>query len=161
MSACRGDAVSFRSSVVKVRHPAFAWCPGFAAGPCLEQGPSVKPSRGPALVADKTKPARRGRPVGQSDGGVRFTKSRLLLQPSPGLLVLRVRFQVGGAEEIRTPDLRRAKAALSQLSYGPSGVFFSMPQPWHRANLCPAPCQDGGGPFWTRTRDLSLIRTAL
>ena len=26
----------------------------------------------------------------------------------------------GGAEEIRTPDLRRAKAALSQLSYGPS-----------------------------------------
>src|SRR5579871_1210228 len=25
----------------------------------------------------------------------------------------------GGAEEIRTPDLRRAKAALSQLSYGP------------------------------------------
>jgi hypothetical protein len=24
-----------------------------------------------------------------------------------------------GAEEIRTPDLRRAKAALSQLSYGP------------------------------------------
>lgn len=29
---------------------------------------------------------------------------------------------VGGAEEIRTPDLRRAKAALSQLSYGPSRV---------------------------------------
>ena len=28
----------------------------------------------------------------------------------------------GGAEEIRTPDLRRAKAALSQLSYGPSGL---------------------------------------
>ena len=26
----------------------------------------------------------------------------------------------GGAEGIRTPDLRRAKAALSQLSYGPS-----------------------------------------
>jgi hypothetical protein len=26
---------------------------------------------------------------------------------------------LGGAEEIRTPDLRRAKAALSQLSYGP------------------------------------------
>ena len=30
---------------------------------------------------------------------------------------------IGGAEEIRTPDLRRAKAALSQLSYGPSGAF--------------------------------------
>ena len=26
----------------------------------------------------------------------------------------------GGAEGIRTPDLRRAKAALSQLSYGPA-----------------------------------------
>ena len=33
------------------------------------------------------------------------------------------RFEVGGADEIRTRDLRRAKAALSQLSYGPSGVF--------------------------------------
>jgi hypothetical protein len=28
----------------------------------------------------------------------------------------------GGAEGIRTPDLRRAKAALSQLSYGPAGA---------------------------------------
>jgi hypothetical protein len=50
----------------------------------------------------------------------------------------------GGAEGSRTPDLRRAKAALSQLSYGPP-----------RAR--PAP----GGPAWNRTRDLSLIRTAL
>ena len=29
-------------------------------------------------------------------------------------------FHLGGAEGIRTPDLRRAKAALSQLSYGPA-----------------------------------------
>ena len=29
-------------------------------------------------------------------------------------------FVGGGAEGIRTPDLRRAKAALSQLSYGPA-----------------------------------------
>jgi hypothetical protein len=28
----------------------------------------------------------------------------------------------GGAEGIRTPDLRRAKAALSQLSYGPAAL---------------------------------------
>ena len=28
---------------------------------------------------------------------------------------------IGGAEGIRTPDLRRAKAALSRLSYGPAG----------------------------------------
>jgi hypothetical protein len=34
---------------------------------------------------------------------------------------------VGGAEEIRTPDLRRAKAALSQLSYGP--FYLHRPAP--------------------------------
>jgi hypothetical protein len=49
----------------------------------------------------------------------------------------------GGAEGTRTPDIRLAKAALSQLSYGP--------KPWRRK----------GGPTWIRTRDLSLIRTAL
>jgi hypothetical protein len=49
-----------------------------------------------------------------------------------------------GAAGIRTPDLRRAKAALSQLSYDP-------------------PAGPGGrcGRAWTRTRDLGLIRTAL
>src|SRR5215204_7177382 len=52
-----------------------------------------------------------------------------------------------GAEGIRTPDLRRAKAALSQLSYGPA--------PW-----CVVVSR-AGGPAWNRTRDLSLIRTAL
>tara|TARA_B100000530_G_C15516650_1_gene312880 strand:- start:8 stop:220 length:213 start_codon:yes stop_codon:yes gene_type:complete len=45
----------------------------------------------------------------------------------------------GGAGEDRTPDLCSASAALSQLSYGPMN----------------------GGPSWIRTRDLSLIRTAL
>ena len=52
----------------------------------------------------------------------------ILLHSAPGLQAV-----VGGAEEIRTPDLRRAKAALSQLSYGPlvwppeasSGPFFA------------------------------------
>ena len=34
----------------------------------------------------------------------------------------------GGAEGIRTPDLRRAKAALSQLSYGPAARSFSRTQ---------------------------------
>jgi hypothetical protein len=29
-----------------------------------------------------------------------------------------------GAEGIRTPDLRRAKAALSRLSYGPNRVWW-------------------------------------
>ncbi len=50
----------------------------------------------------------------------------------------------GGAGGSRTPDLRRAKAALSQLSYGPG------------AARSPA-----GGRAWNRTRDLGLIRTAL
>ena len=31
---------------------------------------------------------------------------------------------IGGAKEDRTPDLLRAKQALSQLSYGPLLVFF-------------------------------------
>ena len=44
---------------------------------------------------------------------------------------------VGGAAGARTPNLRRARAALSQLSYDP------------------------GGRAWTRTRDLGLIRAAL
>jgi hypothetical protein len=47
----------------------------------------------------------------------------------------------GGAEETRTPDFLLAKEALYQLSYGPQ--------------LAP------GGRFWTRTRDLCLIRAVL
>jgi hypothetical protein len=57
----------------------------------------------------------------------------------------------GGAGGARTPDLRLAKAALSQLSYGPLESLGYAYSP-RRAN---------GGPSWTRTRDLSLIRTAL
>ena len=49
-----------------------------------------------------------------------------------------------GDEEARTPDLRRAKAALSQLSYIPGHYV-----------------QSQGGPGWTRTNDLSLIRGTL
>ena len=47
---------------------------------------------------------------------------------------------VGGDEESRTPDLLLTKQALYQLSYVPSV---------------------GGGRFWTRTRDLCLIRAVL
>jgi hypothetical protein len=46
--------------------------------------------------------------------------------------------EAGGDAGIRTPCLLRAKQALSQVSYIPVG-----------------------GASWTRTRDLSLIRTAL
>lgn len=55
----------------------------------------------------------------------------------------------GGAAGTRTPDLRRARAALSQLSYGP----MSPP-----TTLTTVP---SGGRAWTRTRDLGLIRAAL
>ncbi len=72
----------------------------------------------------------------------------------------------GGAEEARTPDPLLAKEVLSQLSYGPvwagrlevrgrrQGTWPSilLPVSWRLRN---------GGAFWTRTRDLSLIRTAL
>ncbi len=52
----------------------------------------------------------------------------------------------GGAEGARTPSLRRARAALSQLSYGPRVPSVGA----HRS-----------GRAWTRTRDLGLIRAAL
>jgi hypothetical protein len=47
----------------------------------------------------------------------------------------------GGAAGARTPNLRRARAALSRLSYDP--IIWA------------------GGRTWTRTRDLGLIRAAL
>ena len=53
-----------------------------------------------------------------------------------------------GAAGIRTPDLRRAKAALSRLSYGPQcDTGYSPTLPGERAR--------------TRTWDLGLIRAAL
>ena len=59
-----------------------------------------------------------------------------------------IRWLIGGAEEARTPDPLLAKEVLSQLSYGPS-TRPALPE------------RSAGGAFWTRTRDLSLIRTAL
>jgi hypothetical protein len=55
---------------------------------------------------------------------------------------------VGGADRVRTGDLRLARAALSQLSYSPPGgrVFGS---------------REGGGPKWIRTTDLTVISRAL
>ena len=49
----------------------------------------------------------------------------------------------GGDEETRTPDLLLAKEMLYQLSY------------------VPLPRESDGGRFWTRTRDLCLIRAVL
>ena len=61
----------------------------------------------------------------------------------------------GGAAGTRTPDLRRAKAALSQLSYGPI-----CDHPAHLSRGA-AVLPRSGGRAWTRTRDLGLIRAAL
>ena len=68
-----------------------------------------------------------------------------------------------GAEETRTPDFLLAKEALYQLSYGPtrrsrverSATERSGPDAWFASS----PCR--GGRFWTRTRDLCLIRAVL
>src|SRR3990172_1756160 len=57
----------------------------------------------------------------------------------------------GGAKRLRTADLRRARAALSQLSYSPGKPFAdSRALGFHPAS--------DGGPRWTRTTDLALIR---
>ena len=52
----------------------------------------------------------------------------------------------GGDEETRTPDPLLAKEMLCQLSYVPAGRMVA---------------EEGGGRFWTRTRDLCLIRAVL
>ena len=54
--------------------------------------------------------------------------------------------EIGGAREDRTPDLLRARQALSQLSYGPENFA--------KQNF-------SGGSGWNRTSDLTLIRGAL
>ena len=72
----------------------------------------------------------------------------------------------GGADRDRTGDLKLAKLALSQLSYGPiagttarraqrSGFEFSSPGQVLSNN------ERTGGPGTTRTSDLTLIRRAL
>ena len=70
-----------------------------------------------------------------------------------------------GDVEIRTPDILLAKQALYQLSYTPLWIKL---EPGSVTEvllfpLLPAPCPPSlqGGPSWTRTRDLTLIRGAL
>ncbi len=96
------------------------------------RGPASEPSWNSALVL--------GRP------GVHPVSSVIgLVRPragsDPPLLVPML--GDGGDEETRTPDPLLAKEMLCQLSYVPSG-----------RNVC-------GGRFWTRTRDLCLIRAVL
>ena len=73
------------------------------------------------------------------------------------------RYRIGGAKRDRTADPLRARQVLSQLSYSPS-VYLSHPD-HHLSphpNLLPqGEGAQGGGPGWTRTTDLTLIRGAL
>ena len=80
---------------------------------------------------------------------MRDTESRLgrrwVSGMGPELFSLRWRSDGGGGdEETRTPDPLLAKEMLYQLSYVPQ-----------------APGWEDGGRFWTRTRDLCLIRAVL
>ena len=72
--------------------------------------------------------------------GQRLARHWLIYKP---LALLRNR--LGGAEETRTPDLRLAKRGALPTELRPHLISS----------------RTLGGPFWTRTRDLSLIRTAL
>ena len=62
--------------------------------------------------------------------------------------------QSGGDEETRTPDPLLAKEMLCQLSYVPEQIAW--PALVRRSRGL-----DDGGRFWTRTRDLCLIRAVL
>jgi hypothetical protein len=61
--------------------------------------------------------------------------TRQNLKLSKALRVILQKFTDGGAREDRTPDLLRARQALSQLSYGPEWWV------WEDLNLRPHPYQ--------------------
>jgi hypothetical protein len=72
-------------------------------------------------------------------------------------------FAFGGAEETRTPDFLLAKEALYQLSYGPKpeAALSVAPRYVPSPDACSSSSPCRGGRFWTRTRDLCLIRAVL
>jgi hypothetical protein len=74
----------------------------------------------------------------------------------------------GGAEETRTPDFLLAKEALYQLSYGPESGYAAFgakrSASGRRVEASAADLSEScsaSGRFWTRTRDLCLIRAVL
>ncbi len=80
-----------------------------------------------------------------------------------------VRLVKDGAEGIRTPDLRLAKAAFSQLNYGPRRISdcrfrisdFCSTEPFDQSTIVNLKSAIPSGPLWTRTTDLPLIRGML
>jgi hypothetical protein len=171
MSVSRNNAVSYRSSVFKVRlerSPSRALpasSPAIASS--LPRSPGNGRMRNPCVQPRQTK---QNRPA-STDRYHRSSRSEAVYRLFPAMAgspAFRPHSGpaaftpgVGGAEEARTPDPLLAKEVLSQLSYGPSGVEPSMPRPFGRAKWLSWRAKMVGGPFWTRTRDLSLIRTAL
>ena len=80
------------------------------------------------------------------------------------LRMLRSTPRFGGARRDRTDDLKLAKLALSQLSYGPVPSSRHLrPLSCRTASAVPtaATKQEFGWPEWTRTTDLTLIRRVL
>ena len=97
---------------------------------------------GPLLRASLRRPGSR-RSVAQRSAGRWPRSSRTRIRrPTQGRA--RLQSEVGGDEETRTPDPLLAKEMLYQLSYVPDVRWVG-----------------DGGRFWTRTRDLCLIRAVL
>ena len=64
--------------------------------------------------------------VTKSSGNYANAQRFTLLMAYPAFACAAKRYRIGGAKEDRTPDLLRARQALSQLSYGPSVVLSSL-----------------------------------
>ena len=117
--------------------------PGFAAGRCHLAGADCETLMSELIgETGKQKPVRRGQAGSLSIAGAAVSLFSLLSPWSPCSLPSGPS-RVGGAEEIRTPDLRRAKAALSQLSYGPSGSIQYATFPCLGQLACAGPGQKG------------------
>src|SRR4029079_9045924 len=98
----------------------------------------------------------RGRPVQRSAGrrprAVLGTTDQGMAEARPEVVPVTVEERrAGGDEETRTPDPLLAKEMLFQLSYVPGELRDSVGSLW----------DEDGGRFWTRTRDLCLIRAVL
>ena len=86
--------------------------------------------------------------------------------PDPGgrtqvISSIRLAERNNGADRDRTGDLRLAKPALSQLSYSPLRNPAGPVAARRGRSARRALGNEGGGPKWTRTTDLTLIRRAL
>jgi hypothetical protein len=116
-----------------------------------DQGIPVR--AGHTSTARRLEPSQRAAFQGPSGRrGLPDIRFRRLLVPAqvlvPRMVRRRVRPRGGGDEETRTPDPLLAKEMLFQLSYVPLPA----------SPTCGAV---DGGRFWTRTRDLCLIRAVL